>query len=152
MSEWRDIASAPENEWILVCGDPWDAESPPMAVARYKNVTDEWWERNSKTTKKLVSETAREWDGCWSSPDAWQPLPPAPLSEDEHLRHCVKLGMIAVDAIRNPEWDLRECDQRDYENNLTMLKILADAFVKLAKRQDMMPTFRVRLPAAGEHP
>lgn len=69
------------------------------------------------------------------------------MTDDEHLRHTVKLGMIAVDAIRNPEWDLRECGPSEYRDNLTMLKILADGFVKLAKRQDMIPTFRV--PAGG---
>jgi len=70
------------------------------------------------------------------------------MSEEERLRHCVMLGMIAVDAIRNPGWDLREADDREYQDNMTMLNILADAFVQLAKRQDMLPKFRI--PAVQE--
>lgn len=72
------------------------------------------------------------------------------MTEEERLRHCVKLGMIAVDAIRNPGWDLREADDREYEDNITMLKIMADAFVALAKRQDMLPKFRVQTPAPSQ--
>lgn len=68
------------------------------------------------------------------------------MSEEERLRHCVKLGMIAVDAIRNPTWDLRKCGRREYEDNIIMLQILADAFVSLAKAQDMLPRFRVPAP------
>lgn len=49
--------------------------------------------------------------------------------------------LIAVSAIRDPKGDLRDCDDADYESNITMLKILADAFVELMMRQGMKPKF-----------
>lgn len=69
---------------------------------------------------------------------------------DDDLRHLCRLASIGVSSIRDPDFvrwlteDASEGELADFRN---IFSILGDAFVELARRQDMLPTFRV--PAAS---
>ena len=72
---------------------------------------------------------------------------------DDDLRHLCRLASIAVAGIRDPgfiRWMTEEADEIELANQRTCLLILGDAFLELARRQDMLPTFRV--PAAAPDP
>lgn len=76
---------------------------------------------------------------------------PVGAREDEDLRHLCRLASIAVSGVRDPgfiHWMTEEADEIELANQRTCLLILCDAFVELARRQGMLPTFRVpSLPA-----
>lgn len=65
--------------------------------------------------------------------------------DDDHLRHICKLASIMAGSVRDPEWVdyMRECSPSELRDQHTGLQILAKAFVELARRADMLPTFRV---------
>lgn len=65
--------------------------------------------------------------------------------DDEQLRHLCRLASVSVMAIRDPDYDagLLELRPRTVRDTVTCHRILADAFVELARRQGMLPSFRV---------
>lgn len=66
--------------------------------------------------------------------------------KDDDLRHLCRLASIAVAGIRDPgfiRWMTEEADEIELANQRTCLLILGDAFLELARRQEMLPTFRV---------
>ena len=70
---------------------------------------------------------------------------------DRDLANLCKLATIAVEMIRDPasledaiRSGLYRCDERELQGTMTCLRILADAFVELSRRQGMTPKFRVQ--------
>ena len=72
---WQPIESAPLGTWILLSGDPWSDDYPPVAVGRGTETIDEWWEQTSDTTKELRSRKRIQWECNGLIPEKWMPLP-----------------------------------------------------------------------------
>lgn len=72
--------------------------------------------------------------------------------DDDKLRHLCKLAAAYVGAIREPDYgvSLLELEPRDIRNTVNCHRIMADAFVELARRQGMLPTFRVPAESAAD--
>jgi len=75
-----------------------------------------------------------------------------PTMTDDDLRHLCKVASIGVSSLKDPDfirgltWEASESEHADFSN---IFGIIGDAFFELARRQDMLPTFRVQ---AGRHP
>ncbi|MEH3118876.1 MAG: hypothetical protein PGN25_15125 [Methylorubrum populi] len=69
---------------------------------------------------------------------------------DDDLRHLCKLASIGVASLRDPDfirWLTRDASESEHADFRNIFGIVGDAFAELARRQGMLPTFRV--PAAG---
>ena len=65
---------------------------------------------------------------------------------NDDLRHLCKLASIGVSSLRDPDfirWLTEEASERELANFRTIFAIVGDAFAELARRQGMLPTFRV---------
>lgn len=64
---------------------------------------------------------------------------------DERLRHLCRLASITADLFRSQEHvdEMVEIYGREGRDIAQCHRILADAFVELARRQEMRPRFRV---------
>lgn len=75
-----------------------------------------------------------------------------PTMTDDDLRQLCKVASIGVSSLKDPDlsrgltWETSESERADFSN---IFGIIGDAFFELARRQDMLPTFRVQ---AGRHP
>lgn len=70
---------------------------------------------------------------------------------DDELRHLCKLASIGVSSLRDPDfirWLTWEADEGEHADFRNIFGIIGDAFAELARRQGMLPTFRV--PAGKE--
>ena len=67
---------------------------------------------------------------------------------DNDLQHLCRIGTIAVDAIRNPKWDLRECDDDGEAQLAPARKTVPDAHWLDPRSL----TTHVRVDAAGSSP
>ena len=75
---WQPLETAPLDQWLLLAGDPWGNEYPPIAVGRGTEVRDEWWERVSKTRQELHTEISTKWNVEGLIPTHWKHLPEGP--------------------------------------------------------------------------
>lgn len=65
------------------------------------------------------------------------------MSDDE-LRHLCKLATVYAGFLLSDSIDeIREADDREWDDTRGCLQIVAKAFVELTRRQGMQPTFRV---------
>lgn len=65
---------------------------------------------------------------------------------DDELRHLCKLASIGVSSLRDPDfirWLTWEADEGEHADFRNIFGIIGDAFTELARRQGMLPTFRV---------
>jgi alkyl hydroperoxide reductase subunit AhpC len=75
-----------------------------------------------------------------------------PTMTDDELRHLCKLASIGVSSLRDPDfirWLAWEADEKEIADFRNIFGIIGDAFTELARRQGMLPTFRVQ---AGRRP
>jgi hypothetical protein len=69
----------------------------------------------------------------------------SPMTDDD-LRHLCKLASIGVSSLRDPDfirWLTEEASESEHRDFRTIFAIVGDAFTELARRQGMLPTFRV---------
>jgi len=63
--------------------------------------------------------------------------------------HRCMLAAIVIDNIRRPDFDLRECDDREWEDQVKMLRILCDAYVGVLAEVGWKPRMKFAWPAEG---
>ena len=71
------------------------------------------------------------------------------LSGHELTVHRCMLAAIVIEHIRQPDFDLRDCDDREWEDQVQMLRILCDAYVGLLAEAGWKPRMKGRFPVGS---
>lgn len=67
-----------------------------------------------------------------------KPYRPGPMTDDM-MQHMCLLSVIAIDMVRNPDFDPREQDDREWWNTVNCLQIMGETLVELMRRQGIKP-------------